>query len=111
MSDMFDGKYPVLKTEGPDDSKADPQKIASFLDTLLTVGLLKTVKYPGHLQKSYALLDEKDKKEWYEHTFEDLFSTAGTKAAGKTGRALNGTEQDILEQKLHEFLKQNVLEQ
>lgn len=108
---MFDGKYPVLKTQDSDDSKADPKKIALFLNGFLTVGLLKSVKYPDHLQKSFAFLDEKAKKEWLNHTFEELFSIAGTKAAGKAGRVLNSTEQDILERKLNEFLKQKVLEQ
>lgn len=85
-------------------------KFAAYLDAILTVGLLKSIKFPERLKNDFVFLDKKAQKEWLEYTFEELFSIAGTKASAKAGRALNSTEQDLLERKINEFLKQKGFE-
>lgn len=86
--------------------KTDIERIADFMSAYLGGDIGINVEYPPHLRKDYDYLNDKEKKEWQEITFQAFFRYAVAATVEFVQRGLTEAEAGLVRRKIVIFLNQ-----
>ncbi len=87
--------------------KNDVVRIATFMNDFLNVEMIETIPYPNNIRGQYDDLDDEEKNQWLEYTFDVVFLNAHRKATGLLGRVLSFVESNLIKRRIINFFKQS----
>ncbi|HEY5038862.1 MAG TPA: hypothetical protein VIJ93_07310 [bacterium] len=90
--------------------RSDLENIAAFLNYFLVVETLEDMNIPDHLALDYDDMNVKQKKEWYEFSFNAMFIRASQEILVMLRRQLNVVELNLIKRRIVDFFKQAGIE-
>src|SRR5579883_3318021 len=84
---------------------SDMERVAKFMNGDLSLETLEELPCPENIDKDYDDMNAKEKREWVEYTFNELFRMASLEVFSVLGRGANALELNLMKRRIVNYFK------